>query len=119
MAPGRSDPTLCIDDSTGHPEAWQFGRETTRLTFDNTYVDAATAASGELANSLDRESDRFEPYDGLDVSVEGRLAWADGTAPTGSFDHSLPAVRATACGRRTETTGAPTRGALTPAASMA
>jgi hypothetical protein len=75
------------DDITGQLKAWRFGAETTHLTFANTYVDAATAESGELAAFVDAESERFGAYDGLDVETEGRLAWTDGTIPTGEFDH--------------------------------
>ncbi|WP_256288160.1 hypothetical protein [Halobellus inordinatus] len=75
------------DEITGQLKAWRFGQETTHLTFANTYVDAATAESGELAAFVDAESERFGAYDGLDVETEGRLAWTDGTIPTGEFDH--------------------------------
>ncbi|RLM94692.1 hypothetical protein D3D02_01505 [Halobellus sp. Atlit-38R] len=75
------------DDITGQLKAWRFGQETTHLTFANTYVDAATAESGELAAFVDAESERFGAYDGLDVETEDRLAWTDGTIPTGEFDH--------------------------------
>ncbi|MFA1611858.1 hypothetical protein [Halobellus rubicundus] len=75
------------DDITGQLKAWRFSAEAARLTFANTYVDAETAESGELRRFLDSASARFEPYDGLEVAVDGRLAWTDGTAPIAAFDH--------------------------------
>lgn len=75
------------DVITGGLKAWRFGTETTHLTLANTYPDAEAAESGELERYLDANSDRFEPYGGLEVTTEGRLAWTDGTIPTGEFDH--------------------------------
>lgn len=78
------------DIITGRLEAWRFGPETTHLTFGNTYPDAETATREELAGYIERESDRFGVYSGLDVRTDGRLVWTDGTVPTGRFDHLAP-----------------------------
>ncbi|WP_227356681.1 hypothetical protein [Haladaptatus salinisoli] len=78
------------DIITGGLKSWRFGAETTHLTWANTYPDAETAESGELSNYIDSESDRFGAYDGLDVKIEGRMAWTDGTIPTEEFDHLAP-----------------------------
>ncbi|WP_158055316.1 hypothetical protein [Halorussus halophilus] len=78
------------DVITGELKSWRFGTETTHLTWANTYPDAETAENGELADYIESESDRFGAYDGIDVEVEGRLAWTDGTIPTTEFDHLSP-----------------------------
>lgn len=78
------------DVITGELKSWQFGTETTHLTWANTYPDAETAENGELADYIESESDRFGAYDGIDVKTEGRLAWTDGTIPTKKFDHLSP-----------------------------
>ena len=78
------------DVITGQLKSWRFGTETTHLTFANTYPDTETAESGELKDYIESESDRFGAYDGLDVEIEGRLAWTNGTVPTTEFDHLSP-----------------------------
>ncbi|WP_435159639.1 hypothetical protein [Haladaptatus sp. DFWS20] len=75
------------DIITGELKSWRFGTETTHLTLANTYPDAETAESGELADYIESASKRFGSYDGLDVETQGRLAWTDGTTPTKEFDH--------------------------------
>lgn len=75
------------DVITGALKSWRFGVETTHLTFATTYPDTETAESGELATFIESKSDRFGSYEGLDVAVEGRMAWTDGTIPTNEFDH--------------------------------
>ena len=75
------------DVITGELKSWRFGSETTHLTFADTYPDEETAKSGELANYIESQSRRFGSYDGLDVEIDGLMAWADGTTPTNEFDH--------------------------------
>ncbi|KZN23854.1 hypothetical protein A4G99_13505 [Haladaptatus sp. R4] len=75
------------DVITGELKSWRFGSETTHLTFADTYPDEETAKNGELANHIESQSRRFGSYDGLDVEVDGLMAWADGTIPTNEFDH--------------------------------
>jgi hypothetical protein len=75
------------DEITGGLKSWRFGTETTHLTFANTYADAEAAEAEKLASYIESESDRFGPYDGLDVEASGRLVWTDGDIPTGEFDH--------------------------------
>ena len=75
------------DIITGGLKSWRFETETTHLTFANTYFDTKAAESGELAEFIKSNSDRFGPYDGLDVTIEGRMAWTDGTIPTAEFDY--------------------------------
>lgn len=78
------------DVITGELTSWRFGTETTHLTWANTYLDTETAESGELRDYIDSESERFGPYDGLDVEIAGRLAWTHGSIPTREFDHLSP-----------------------------
>ena len=78
------------DAITGQLKSWRFGSETTHLTFANTYPDEETAKNGELANYIESQSSRFGSYDGLDVEIEGLMAWADGSTPTKEFDHLSP-----------------------------
>lgn len=75
------------DIITGGLKSWRFEPETTHLTFANTYPDTEAAESEELTEFIESNSDRFGPYDGLDVTIEGRMAWTDGTIPTDEFDH--------------------------------
>lgn len=78
------------DIITGGLKAWRFGPQTTHLTWANTYLDTEAAESGELKDYIESESDRFGPYEGLDIETEGRMAWTDGTIPTNEFDHLSP-----------------------------
>lgn len=87
---GSTERGFRADAITGELKAWRYGPDTTRLTFANTYVDAETAASGELSSFLDSNAGRFGPYEGLEVTVEGRLAWTAGTIATGQFDFLAP-----------------------------
>lgn len=77
------------DVITGGLQSWRFGSETTHLTWANTYPDAETAESGELADYIQSESDRFGAYNGIDVTVEGNLAWTTGTIPTEDFNNLM------------------------------
>lgn len=74
------------DVITGSLTSWRFTAETTHLLFADTYPDPEAAERGDLKNYIDSESDRFGPYDGLDVKTEGRLVWTEGTIPTNEFD---------------------------------
>lgn len=78
------------DDITGGLRSWRFGPETTHLTYANTYPNNEIAESGELAEFVESNPDRFGPYDGLEVAVDDRMAWTDGTVPTDEFDHLSP-----------------------------
>lgn len=73
------------DVITGGLKSWRFGAGTTHLTFGNTYPDPEAAGQSDLAEYV--KSDRFGPYDGLDVQTDGRLVWVDGDIPTDEFDH--------------------------------
>ena len=83
---GSSSNAFRNDIMTGLLKSWQFGGETTQLTWATTYPDAETAESGDLSDYIESESDRFGAYDGLNVKVEGLMTWADGTIPTAEFD---------------------------------
>lgn len=76
------------DVITGGLKSWHFGPRTTEFTFANTYPDAEAAGNAEFEAYL--ESDRFDPYDGLDVSTDGKMVWTEGTIPTGEFDYLSP-----------------------------
>lgn len=78
------------DVITGELKSWRFESKTTHLTWANTYPDAEMAEGGELATYIQSESDRFGAYEGIEVTVEGKLAWTDGTIPTEAFDHLAP-----------------------------
>ena len=73
---------------TGGLKSWRFGPETTQFTFGNTYPDEESAADSDVASHLD--ADRFGVYEGLDVTTDGRLVWADGEVPTAEFDFLAP-----------------------------
>ncbi|MFC7229717.1 hypothetical protein N0B31_20130 [Salinirubellus salinus] len=76
------------DVITGGLKSWRFGRETTQFTFGNTYSDADAAADADVAGHLD--ADRFDVYEGLGVTTEDRLIWADGEVSTDQFDFLSP-----------------------------
>lgn len=76
------------DVITGSLKSWRFGSETTEFTFAYTYPDAEAAENAEFEAYL--ESDRFDPYEGLDVTREGKTVWTDGTIPTRQFDYLSP-----------------------------
>lgn len=83
---GSSSNAFRNDIMTGLLKSWQFGPETTQLTWATTYPDAETAESGDLSDYIESESARFGAYDGLDVKIDGLMAWTDGTIPTKEFD---------------------------------
>ncbi len=74
------------DVITGGLRSWQFGPETTRLTYANTYPDEEAAGEASFESHIENESARFGTYDGLDARRDGRLIWTEGTLPTREFD---------------------------------
>ncbi|RDI72312.1 hypothetical protein [Halopelagius longus] len=85
---GSSSRGFRKDVITGGLKSWRFGPQTTEFTFANTYPDAKAAKNAEFEAYV--ESDRFDPYDGLDVTTDGKMVWTKGTIPTGEFDHLSP-----------------------------
>jgi hypothetical protein len=78
------------DVITGGLKSWRFGSKMTQFTFANTYHDAEAAENAEFDAYLESESDRFDPYKGLDVMTDDQMVWIEGTIHTGEFDYLSP-----------------------------
>ncbi|ELZ29921.1 hypothetical protein C474_12831 [Halogeometricum pallidum JCM 14848] len=76
------------DVITGGLKSWLFGSETTEFTFAYTYPDAEAAGDSDFESYL--ESDRFDPYEGLNVETNGKMVWTLGSIPTEEFDYLSP-----------------------------